>query len=202
MEVTIKKIEDTAYSLTDVYYLIKDIYREREASGIRFFVSRASLDEYLHSIEGSIVFVALEKGNGNLIGSGKLHVVRKGRHTVGVLSNVAVLKAYQRQHIGTDLFEVRKEESIRLGCHHLISSTATNATSSVNWHKKIGWHKIGFKESRNNGCCSYVYYYPLTRYDLYHIDLCCQVRFWSFYVIRKVVPKKLIQFIKDESNRN
>ena len=163
-ELSVLPLEQTSFSLEDVFVLIQEVYKERVDAGIDFTLSKITFEEYKNIIQKEKKRVFVIPNEGRLIGSAAL-AIRKdsfGRK-YGGFSNAVVLKEYQGKGLGTKLFETRKREAIKEGCEYLYSSTAENAVSSIRWHKKNGWHLYGYGKQYGSKYFSCFFKYPLKK---------------------------------------
>jgi GNAT superfamily N-acetyltransferase len=163
-DLVVVPLDQTSFSLKDVYTLIQEVYKDRVDAGIDFTLSKISFEEYEKKIhqDNKMVFV-LPKDN-YLIGSAALAIrIDNGGRKYGGYSNAVVLKEYQGKGLGTKLFEARKRKAIECGCDYLSSSTAENATSSVRWHKKNGWLLYGYGKHLDSKYFSCFFRYPLKK---------------------------------------
>ncbi len=153
-QIEVTTLEQTNFTLQDVYHLTQEVYSSRAAEGIDFTVTKQTFEEYEKKIKDShkIVFVAINKENGELCGLTALTIhTGKNGMKYGGMTNVAVRKDYQHDGVGTLLLLLlRKKAALDNGCEFLISTTAQNATSSVRWHLKNGYRKIGLSSDKEN----------------------------------------------------
>ena len=163
-DLVVVPLEQTSFSLKDVYKLIQEVYKDRVEAGIDFTLSKISFEEYENKVQHDkkMVFVIPQKNV--LIGSASL-AIRKDKfgRKYGGFSNAVVLKECQGRGLGTKLFEARKCKAIESGCIYLSSSTAENATSSIRWHKKNGWLLYGYGKHLDSRYFSCFFRYPLKR---------------------------------------
>lgn len=161
-ELSVLPLEQTSFTLKDVYTLIQEVYEERVASGIDFTLSKIAYEEYEKKIRQDQKQVFVVSLGDCLIGSAAL-AIRKDRtgRKYGGFSNAVVSRKYQGKGLGTKLFEAGKNGAIENGCEYLYSSTAENATSSIRWHKKNGWLLYGYGKQVHSKYFSCFFKYPL-----------------------------------------
>jgi Acetyltransferase (GNAT) family. len=190
-DLVVVPLDQTSFSLKDVYTLIQEVYKDRVDAGIDFTLSKISFEEYEKKIhqDNKMVFV-LPKDN-YLIGSAALAIrIDKGGRKYGGYSNAVVLKEYQGKGLGTKLFEARKRKAIECGCDYLSSSTAENATSSVRWHKKNGWLLYGYGKHLDSKYFSCFFRYPLKKPVTIFTRLSYRLHYLFQFVILRCLFRK------------
>lgn len=169
----ILKLDDSPFTLAHVYTFIREVYSDRSAEGIDFWLSRCSFEEYSEKVKNDkkIIFVAFVPDTNELLGTAALTLRRdkKGR-LYGGMSNCAVRKSCQGKGIGSKLLETVKVVAIAEKCQYLKSTTAVNAISSVKWHLKNGYKKCGFGSAANSDYYSYVFKMPLKDFDYLYFN--------------------------------
>ena len=160
----ILKLEDSPFSLLDIFNLIREVYSDRKKEGIDFGLSKYSFEEYLAEVEKEkkIIFVAFDVYSSELLGTASL-TLRSDKKGVkyGGMTNCAVKRDCQSRNIGSKLIEALKEKAVEEKCFYLKSTTAVNAMSSVRWHLKNGYKKCGMGSSAKSNYYSYVFKMPL-----------------------------------------
>lgn len=162
--VRILRLEDSPFSLLDVFSLIREVYSDRKNEGIDFWLSKSSFEDYASRTdrENKRVYVAMDEASNCLLGTIALsiHNDKKGRKYGGV-TNCAVERNSQSKCIGSRLLEKLKDTAMEEGCYYLKSTTAVNAVGSVKWHLKNGFKKCGLASSSKSNYYSYVFILPL-----------------------------------------
>lgn len=151
--VTIKELNETKYTLQDVFSLIKEVYGQRAEEGIHFQALSKTAEEMEQRIRqnSGIVLVAIDDQTGELIGTGTvlLHTDKQGQRFAGLVL-AAVRPNAQGRGIGKLIWQRRLDCARERGCAYIVSCTAENATSSVMQKIKCGAKKYGFSPSRNS----------------------------------------------------
>lgn len=163
MKVVIKKLDESPFSLRDVYEFIRIVYADRKAEGINFWLSICSFEEYETKVkkDKKIVFVACEETGKALLGTAALTIHKKRKMVYGGMTGCAVKNDLQNMHIGSRLIDELKKKAIEEDCEYLKSTTAVNAISSVRWHLKNGYLKCGLGSGAKSNYYSYIFIMPL-----------------------------------------
>ena len=158
------ELEDSPFSLLDVFQLIRGVYSDRKTEGIDFWLSKCSFEEYQAEVEKDkkIILVAFDTDSSELLGTASL-TIRSDKKGIkyGGMTNCAVKRDCQSKNIGSKLIEALKEKAVEEKCCYLKSTTAVNAVSSVRWHLKNGYKKCGMGSSAKSNYYSYVFKMPL-----------------------------------------
>ena len=151
--VQIKKLSETSYTINDVHEFIKNVYEKRADAGIHFQALSKSTETIEHRIMDNhgIVFIALDECTQELLGTGTIlfHYDERNVPYAGFIL-AAVRPDVQGQGIGNLLRQRREQCAREHGCHYIISSTASKAESSIQYHLKNGAKKYGFSSSTNS----------------------------------------------------
>lgn len=151
--VQLKELSETPYTIDDVHEFIKNVYEKRADAGIHFQALSKSTETIEHRIMDNhgIVFVALDGCTKEILGTGTIlfHFDERQIPYAGFIL-AAVRPDVQGQGIGNLLRQRREQCAIEHGCHYIISSTASNAESSIQYHLKNGAKKYGFSSSKNS----------------------------------------------------
>lgn len=191
-EPTVVPLEQTSFSLNDVFALIQEVYIDRVNAGIDFTVSKISFEEYENKIRQDNKMVFVIQQDSILIGSASLAIrTDKSGRKYGGYSNAVVKKEFQGKGLGTKLFEARKSKAIEYNCDYLSSSTAENATSSIRWHKKNGWLLYGYGKHLDSMYFSCFFRYPLKKPVTFFTRLLYRLHyFYQFVILRCLFRKK------------
>ncbi len=151
--VQIKELSETKYTINDVHEFIKSVYEKRADVGIHFQALSKSTDAIVQRISenNGVVFVAVDECTQELLGTGTV-LFRNDERQIPYAGFIlaAVRPDVQGQGIGNLLRQRREECARERGCHYIISSTASNAESSIRYHLKNGAKKYGFSSSKNS----------------------------------------------------
>ena len=184
-------LDQTGFSLSDVYELVQDVYKDRTAQGIDFTVSKQSFEDYCEKIskEHKIIFV-IPNGD-RLVGSAALSLKtdKKGRR-YGGFSNAVVRKDFQGQGLGSKLFNARKQKCIDCGCDYIASTTAENAESSIRWHFKNGWYLYGYGKNLDSKYYSYAFRQSLKSKTGKLTILGYKFHFWRTFIVTRLMTRR------------
>ena len=149
-------------ALNDV---IQRAFVERKMEGLHFSCLDYTADDIKKKIEqGAKCIVAIDKevSDNDIVGTVMI-TLRSDRK--GLLyayhSNLAVIPEYKGKGIANMLFSEFKKFAISNGCVYILSNTAVGASSSVKWHLKIGFKKIGLRAWESTNFYSYAFVLPL-----------------------------------------
>lgn len=151
--VLVKELSETKYTIKDIHDFIKTVYEKRADEGIHFqalYKSTESIEQRINDSHG-IVFVAVDEQSQELLGTGTILFHYDENHIpyAGFILE-AVRPDVQGQGIGKMLKQRREECAKERGCHYIMSSTASNAESSIKYHLKSGAKKYGFSSAKNS----------------------------------------------------
>lgn len=189
MNLSIKKLSDTDFSMYDVHACIKEVYRKRAEEGIHFVALYKSTEEIEEKIKkySGIVLIAIDTQKNEIIGTGTiLFDVDKRQQLYGICTMAAIKPEYQGLGIGTKLRIAREECARERGCTYISSSTSEKATSSIKYHLKNGARKYSFISAKGSDFYSIVFrkYLVKTYKNNY---LYCQTRYLIFKLITPIL---------------
>lgn len=191
--VYIKQISETSVTIEALYALSKDAYRIWSEHGLDEPWMHRTIGEFKEAISDTMVFMALDAENHELLG---MHCFRgnlKKKCAYGLY--LAVSPKVLKQGVATKMIAYTSEYLLNAGFTHLIGGTTIGADWSVCWHLKNGYNLIGFKRAKSGCLDSYVFRKQLLlfdistwsgmmiairhpRYSLYSSKLFCRCRFW------------------------
>lgn len=159
--------------------LLHEGFKERLNQNINFGCATYTLEQYRENTKDSYLLIASDE-LGNPVGMITLTPkYRMGLH-FGHVENVVVTPNIKRSGVMTALCAEMICLAKNKGMSFLTSTTATNATSSVKWHKKNGFLKLRKLKFKNKNYFSYYFVMPLK---------------WSLVTMLIVILRRPIYFI-------
>ena len=137
-----------------LYSLFQESFRQWSDNGIDSSFLHKTLEEFDRVIERSVVFVALDADNGELVG---MHCFTKYRSRYVFDYFLAVAPQMQGQGIATQLLQEEVAYLQQRGCRYMKCTTSAAAPWSVQWHLKNGYHIVGYSRSEKQNYASYVF---------------------------------------------
>lgn len=185
MEVVIKLLSETNVSYQQLTDLLHAAFEERLEQGLNFTCSTMSTEQFEVKMREGYVFVALNKETNELLGTVTIHInTDKKGNVFGYHEYLAVSPKVKHFGVGTKLAlawdALLKEKNAK----YVMSDTACDATSSVNWHLKNGFQIYELESYRSTNYWSYVFIKYLddsNRNSLFQIKL---HYWWSWLFIR------------------
>lgn len=158
--ILIKELSETDFTLNDIHEFIKTVYEKRADDGIHFQAlskPTESIEQRINDNHG-IVFVAVDEQSQELLGTGTI-LFHNDDNQIPYAGFIlaAVRPDAQGRGIGHLLRQRREKCAKEMGCHYIISSTASNAESSIKYHLKNGAKKYGFSSSKNSDYYSIIF---------------------------------------------
>lgn len=139
--------------------LLHSAFEERVEQGINFGCATYTMEEYIKNTQNTYLFVAYD--DETPIGSITINVKKLINFCYGSQKYVATVNGSKRKGIGTLLSNAVIKFARDNNCLFIVSATATNAESSVNWHKKNGYIPFFYKKFRERNYSSIVFLNPL-----------------------------------------
>ena len=183
MNVVINRIEETDFSYHDVVILMHEAFKERLEQGLRYTCSFITEAQFRVKSFGGIVFVAIDKGCGELVGTMTLNYPQTRSDKYGYMEYVAVRNDAKMLGIGSKMFDCLQKNAVENGCKYLLSDTSTSANSAVKWHLKLGFKIIGFESYHSTNYWSYVFRKQLVPSKKWTSNVYCRFRYilsWIF----------------------
>lgn len=144
---------------TELLQMIHSSFEEHRLNGLNFTCSSYTLTDIKEKILSGAYFIVLSQTN-EIIGITSCTLDLKRETAYANIS--AVSPKAKRMGIGSRLLKERTEFLKKEGIKSLFADTAVNAVSSVEWHKKSGFHIIGLESFKSTNYYSYIF-----RQDLY-----------------------------------
>lgn len=158
MEVVVKLLSETSITYSNLADLLHAAFEERLEQGLRFTCSTMSAKEFETKMKGGYVFVALNQETEELLGTVTIHVDTDKRGNVfGYHEYLAVSPKAKHSGVGTKLAQAWNTLLQQQNAKYVLSDTACDATSSVNWHLKNGFQIFELESYRSTNYWSYVF---------------------------------------------
>lgn len=173
-----KKGEETSWE--ELAQLYHEAFQERIDQGMNFICSSFT-PEYLEKLSThSIILVALDKDQNNaLAGAAVLRIMHDDRGTWGYFTDMGIKPSFKRCGIGSKLEAQRVAVAKENGCSFVMSDTAANAKSSVNWHYRNGFKLVELVSWPNTNYYSYNFRKQLVPDAKWDNPLYCKLQFWK-----------------------
>lgn len=137
-----------------ILIMIHESFEEHKKKGLNFTCSQYTMRDVKDRVLSAKYFIALSDDN-QILGLTSLSDMGEGKAYENIS---AVSPKAKGTGIGTALYQTRSEFLKKNHYSCIISDTATNATSSVNWHlKKCGCHIIGYASFSSTNYYSFIF---------------------------------------------
>lgn len=158
MNVEIKYLPDTNISYNQLADFFHTAFKERLEQGLHFTCSDMTAEQFESKMKDGYVFVALNKETEGLVGTVTIHVNTDKRGNVyGYHEYLAVDPSAKHSGVGTRLAQAWTSMLLEQKAKYVLSDTACDATSSVNWHLKNGFYIYELESYRSTNYWSYVF---------------------------------------------
>ena len=191
MNIVVKRKEETCITYEQIIDLMHESFQERLDQGLKFTCSFMGVEEYKRKTDGGIIFVAIDKDTGCLMGTAMVRI-RKDENNInyGYNEYLAVSPKMKRCGIGSNL----ERESVCVceenNCEYILCDTAVDAISSVKYHLKKGFKIIGLRSYSSTNYYSYLFRKQLVPSKKWNSDLYCKYVFLKSYIVTKLCLKK------------
>jgi len=153
-KIIIRTNKEAQVPVEALYSLFQESFRQWSDNGIDSPFLHKTLEEFDRVIERSVVFVALDADNGELVG---MHCFAKYRSRYVFDYFLAVAPQMQGQGIATQLLQEEVAYLQQRGCRFMKCTTSAAAPWSVQWHLKNGYYIVGYSRSEGSNYASYVF---------------------------------------------
>lgn len=155
-EYTVNRLEDTSFTTSQVFEMMRDAFKERLSQGLLFTCLTMSFDDFNNCTKNSKCIVAEKDGSlhGAIVYK---EDIDKGNRRFAYLQYVAVKPDVKHCGVGTLLFKEFEREALSGHCAYLMSDTSTKAESAVKWHERNGFKKIGLRSFWSTNYYSYLF---------------------------------------------
>lgn len=158
MQIIEYKISDTNISWEDLARLMRESFKERTEQGLLFACRDYSAEELKEVCNNSEGFIFVKKDElGNILGFIVLTIINNAGYTNYVVAS----PSSKNTGVCSSIFEHVLKKSKELNLDYISSSTSTKATSSVNWHLKMGFEKYDYQSSKHTNYYSVIFRLPL-----------------------------------------
>ena len=158
MGVVVKLLSETNLSYFDLSELLHEAFEEHLERGLIFTCSTMTVTQLEEKMKGGYVFVAINQEIEELIGTATIHLDNdKHGFSFGYLEFLAVKPQAKQLGVGTKLIQASTKLLLDLKAAYLLSDTACEATSSVNWHLKNGFRIYELVSYPSTDYWSYVF---------------------------------------------
>ncbi len=173
-----KKGEETSWE--ELAQLYHEAFQERLDQGMNFICSSFTPEYLEQHFDDAIILVALDKDqNDALAGVAVLRIIHDDRGTWGYFTDMGIKPSYKRCGIGSKLEAQRVAVAKENGCSFVMSDTAANAKSSVNWHYRNGFKLVELVSWPNTNYYSYNFRKQLVPDAKWDNPLYCKLQFWK-----------------------
>lgn len=178
----------------DILNLIHASFKERLDAGLNFSCATYSIEDFKRHTKNSHIFVAYDL-YGNIVGTLTLTLRERFGYKCASHEFLAVSDQSKGKGVASALFKVALSFSIREGICFLISTTATTAYTSINYHKRNGFKAYKLEQFEGKNYYSYCFIRPITKFKIFNYDI---IRYPIFLVSAFIcrITKKL-----DTSNK-
>ena len=189
IKISIKNDETTWGELAN---LLHESFQERLAQGLHFTCSYLTAEQLKSQSAGRIVLLAVDADKNNtLAGTVSIEFNEKDSNSVWAYHcNLAVSSLYKSRGIASLLFDRFQEIARSEGCTHIISDTAVGATSSVKWHLKNGFKKIGVRSFKSTNYYSVLFRKQLKYHWLWSNNTLCSIYYIMSFVLCHLYKNK------------
>lgn len=170
-----QKGEETTWE--ELVNLFHESFQERLDQGLHFSCSYFTPEDLERRSANNVVLVATDKDTGALVGTASVEIVNDEKGTWGYFSNMAISPKFKRCGIGSKLVQRRIEIAKANGCSYVISDTAMEAKSSVNWHRKNGFVPFTLHSFQSTNYYSVIFRKQLQKHWLWSNKFFCHIHF-------------------------
>lgn len=170
--------KDESISWEELTKLFHEAFQERLDQGLNFTCSFFTPEDLEQRGGENVILVAKDKDNGALVGAAMVGIVKDRRGTWGDLTNMAISPEFKRCGIGSKLEQARIDVAKSNGCTFVLSDTAVDATSSVQWHLKNGFKIVKLHSYTTTNYYSYIFRKQLVPHPLWSNSRFCKLYFW------------------------
>lgn len=150
--------------------LLQESFEERRSQGIDFKCGHFSAEDVLSVLKtgcGGWQLVAFE--DDTIVGTLSLIERKKGMFLYASHDNLAISNNMKGKGVASKIFEEALRISKENNYDFLVSFTATNAISSVKYHKRVGF--IIYAKNYGLNYDSYSFLYPLRRLKIMRLPI-------------------------------
>ena len=167
--------------------MIHQSFDEHLKNGLHFTCYDYSLKDLEEKVLSGFPLVAVAN-DGTILGITSFSLLENG----GAYENITAISPKSKgMGIGTALFQKRQQMMLGMGVKYVLSDTAVNAKSSVNWHvKKCGCHIVGLSSFPSTNYYSYIFRQDLVKRSFWVRKVIYPLQFISSSIMTKVCKKE------------
>lgn len=190
MSIIVKKFNETSFSFDDISSLIRNSFEEREKQGLHFTCAHLSAIECQKKTKNSVIFVAFDTIEDKLVGMGAICITKDENGSIyGHNEYNAILPNFKHKGIGSlilsHIFRYAKQKQ----CEYIISDTALGAFSSIKFHEKNGFKKIGLRAFGLTNYYSVIFRKQLSKPSKWSHTFFCKYTYIKSYIIVRLALK-------------
>ena len=175
----------------DLLASLKDAFGERVENGINFPVYFLDVEGLKKEIQDMTTIVAVETDNNELIGTVSIKFCKDRKSERYVFhKHVAVASFAKRQGVGSLLLKEVIRIAKETGVDYIRSGTSVNAKSSVKWHEKNGFKKVGLVAAPGRDYYSYVFRYQINPNSRFNSSIYCYFQYMKWNIWVRLTKKK------------
>jgi len=189
-KIVVKQLNESPITYQQIADLQHDAFLERLEQGLRFTCSTMSAEQFEAKMKDGIVFVALDNETNELLGTVTIHIkIDKGDNVYGYHEYLAVSPKAKYSGVGTKLAQAWNKLLEEKAAKYVLSDTACEATSSVNWHLKNGFQIYELESYRSTNYWSFVFIKYLDD-SLKKSPLQMKLHYWCSWLFIKTTRHK------------
>ena len=142
-------------SAEELYELDQVAFQRWMDVGLYAQIAYTPLQQFQRYIADKVVFVAQDEATGELLGMHTLKLNKRKGRADG--ANLAVSPKAQHEGIASRMLQAEAQRLRKAGYRYMVGNTGIPATWSVQWHKKNGYHIVGYSRSERNNYASYIF---------------------------------------------
>ena len=146
---------------SQVSSLLHESFEERRSQGIDFKCGHFSAEDVINEFRSRGGYLLIAYEDDKIVGTLSLIERKKGKFIYGSHDNLAICSSMKGKGVARRIFEEALRISKESNYDFLISFTATNAVSSVKYHRSVGF--IIYSKNYGNDYNSFSFIYPLKR---------------------------------------
>ena len=138
-----------------LYALFQQSFQKWHDSGIDASFLHHHLDKFKRITGKDPIFIAIDTDSNELVGMICIRLYKKKKYAFDYF--VAVLPVVRHHGIATSLLRHACDSLRTHGYNYMKDTTSTQASWSVSWHLKNGYHITGYSRSENSKYASYTF---------------------------------------------
>ena len=155
MNITITTRKQHPISDEVLYALAQQSFQQWVDAGIQAMGLQRPLEDFSRMLQRAVVFMAIDEERDEVVGMMCLYCYKKRHYAYDFY--LATAERVKQQGVATMILQHAKEWLIARGYHYIYDTTSPQATWSVRWHLKNGYHITGYSRSENSKYASYTF---------------------------------------------